>query len=185
MRLHTKDGIKGRVIDLDTGRPVRWVIWLDTDLGSLEHFTTDPATTPPPRERAIRFGRFRFDPGRVAGQVTETTTHVRRISQKRLPGWIFERHDCSQYGCHRQASWEVADLVRLPPAESIVTVPAIVAADGRTVLVPAKQSVKRYAQGTVVKTSYWCNQHYQRPHVVFPDGSRDPLEISGHCGRPQ
>lgn len=41
MRLHALQGIRGKVIDLDTGREVRKVIWLDIDRGELEAYQID------------------------------------------------------------------------------------------------------------------------------------------------
>ena len=41
MRLYATQGVRGKVIDLDTGREVRKVIWLDLDCGELEAYQTD------------------------------------------------------------------------------------------------------------------------------------------------
>jgi hypothetical protein len=42
MRLHAEQGFRGEVIDLDTGRTVPKVIWLDEELGELEAYQLGP-----------------------------------------------------------------------------------------------------------------------------------------------
>ncbi len=42
MRLHASQGMRGTVIDMDTGQPVAKVIWLDLDRGELEAYKVGP-----------------------------------------------------------------------------------------------------------------------------------------------
>ena len=41
MILHSQQGVRGKVIDLDTGQSVRKVIWLDQEKGELEAYKVD------------------------------------------------------------------------------------------------------------------------------------------------
>lgn len=68
MILNAADGIKGKVVDLDTGRVVRGVKLLNTDTGYLEAYHVD-ANGKPKRDAGGRLlptyqavGRFRFEP---------------------------------------------------------------------------------------------------------------------------
>lgn len=66
MILDPTKGIKGTVIDLDTGQPVRNVKYLNTETGYLEAYQTDPTGKVLRDANGFRFtvyqGRFKFIP---------------------------------------------------------------------------------------------------------------------------
>lgn len=190
MLLRAKDGLRGRFRHRGTGEFVRYVRWYDEETGEYEAFRRNPDTGC--REKYRGRAPLQFIPNPVATADATLTEAVpedesqyptRRVSARRLLKWLFEDRDCEHYGCIHKAEWRTADEVHLPPVEKLETIPPLLAADG-TVLVPARQKLRRFERGKVVRSHYWCHQHYQRPGLVYPDGSVDPQELPGHCGRP-
>lgn len=67
MILRAQDGVRGKVIDLDTGQLMRRLVWVDLDTGHFEAYQSNPdgsvkqdASGGKPTIRGI--GRFRFEP---------------------------------------------------------------------------------------------------------------------------
>lgn len=190
-----RGGWRGVLIDETTGQRIPNVRWVNTETGEYETAELQGGRVVVARRR----GRVRFIPGHVlqvkpAAPVPALAAprpasgaqmlQVRRLRGRRLLAWLLEEKDCQQYGCHRKAQWETADEVHLPPVEVMEAVPPLVAANG-DVLVPATSRIRLFEQAAVVRTHYWCHQHYQPPGIQWPDGSIDPQELPGSMGRPQ
>lgn len=126
MIVSAASGLRGLVIDLDAGRPVRWCRWADTDTGEYEAFRSDP-------DEARRLGqpvtpllyrgraRLRFvpavtvspprpsDPRDLAGSLEEARRRYCRPILA-LPG-----RGCEERLCNRLAEYEVSDEVEIEP----------------------------------------------------------------------
>lgn len=143
MRLHASQGMRGKVIDLDTGLPVPKVIWLDVDTGELEAFQLDAKgnTIPDLNGNLATFkakGRFKLIPKVVptATPLLGAPQCVKCSSKLTLPGEelcptckakdrgqkhkmqvteldVLTPHKCEK--CSLQANWAVADEVGVTP----------------------------------------------------------------------
>jgi hypothetical protein len=84
MLLHAESGFRGKVIDLDTGKPVPKVIWLDTERGELEAYKT---TSEGKYIRGLNGefitykarGNFRYIPSNSVDSSTNNTTRNRVV----------------------------------------------------------------------------------------------------------
>jgi hypothetical protein len=84
MLLHAESGFRGKVIDLDTGKPVPKVIWLDTERGELEAYKT---TSEGKYIRGLNGefitykarGNFRYIPSNSVDSSTNNTTRTRVV----------------------------------------------------------------------------------------------------------
>lgn len=191
MRITAKDGHRGVLVDLDTGRRIPHARWYDTETGEYE--TVQRGLDGVPVFTRGR-GRLKFIQGAILYHRAAATGEApipagspslargqRTGRGRRLPGWLLE-HDCEAYACIRKAQWVTADEIQLPPGEKTVVIPPIIAGNG-SILVPAKTVVRRYQRGKVLRRHYWCHQHYTCPGIQHPDGSIDPQEVQ--AGRPQ
>ncbi len=80
MRLDARSGYRGSVIDLETGQPVRKVIWVDCDLGLLEAYQVDSSGNIKKDSEGNYLtytakGRFKWVPGGPAGRGVSHTTN--------------------------------------------------------------------------------------------------------------
>lgn len=160
-----KRGLRGDIIDLDTGEKIRWAIWADTDSGKYERWLADPEVAeklglpPPPRKR----GRARLAfiprdllPIKPPEEIQEQARPVAVPRKGGTPILAIANRDCQHYACGRMATWKTADEQILSPEQ---------AADGTL-----------YERARLVGVSYWCDWHYRWPNVVHPDGSRDAIQ---------
>ena len=110
MRLDSRTGIRGLVFDLDTGQPIRWVRWADTETGEYEAFRSDPAAAKrlgTPLARLVYRGRARlkFVPTHPAaketapgsGRATTPQTTARPGKAERC--LVLSNRPCRHYGC--------------------------------------------------------------------------------------
>jgi hypothetical protein len=199
MILRAKDGLRGTFRHRLSGAVIHWMIEYNTVTGEYVAWKNDPdagcrrktkgkadLVFVPDREKMARVTLQEIQQqSRIQLPVEEVrcTTNPRRhrVSARRLDASLFEFHDCEHYGCIKYADWETADKEELPPERVVTMTKPIIAANG-LILVPGKEKVKYFKRGAVVNTHYWCNQHYQPPGLVYPDGSIDPIEIQR--GRP-
>jgi hypothetical protein len=157
MRIHAKDGARGTLTDLDSGRVVRFVRWYDIETGEVEFFLFDPEEA---KKRGVplrslirhRKGRFRFDPARIMPASRQIKgPPLDELRKEALKGEIFrpiillpgeEEIECCERGCHRPASWAVTDEQEVEP---------------QTV---DNQSFER---AVAVRSRAFCDWHYRPP----------------------
>lgn len=173
MILRAGDGLRGSLVDLDTGRPIPRAYWADTETGEYEAFRTGPdgrvlrdasgallthrgkgrlAFVPRPRPPADS------KPEDLLAADRETLRRFRRVTGPLLT----ER--CEHPGCTRLAGWAVTDEVPLAP----------VVRNGR-----------RFARAAVVGRRCYCSWHYRGPRELDARGElvREDDEAGG--ARPQ
>jgi hypothetical protein len=180
MLLHVRDGIRGTIIDCETGRRVPKPIWLDTETGTCEFYQVDAAgriktdaagnylTT-------LARGRFKFIPRAPTVPAVTPAPPVspppamraetrRRLRTSPLNTPLLCQR-CDHYACDRVAEWQTSDEVTLPPQ----------VAGGR-----------RYERGKVIEVRFWCDFHFEAPRLMDHTGREvvKVFEDAGGC-RPQ
>lgn len=189
MRLYAEQGLRGTVVDLDTGRRVPKVIWIDLDSMELEAFrVTDKGefVRSPDGSYATYTakGKFRLDPVtpraipkvKEGARCCEICKHpltlpgselcVRCNSAKRRNGRLAQAvppHDaltrCQHKGCARMADWVVADEVDISPL---------------------RKKGLWWSRGATVARRYYCHWHYSPPRLLDQDG--EPVGVLEDLG---
>lgn len=177
MRLYAKDGVRGKLIDLDTGKPVPKVVWFDTETGEFQAYQTgaDGQILRDAQGDYLVYlarGRLRFFPEdkpravRLPCPDPEPVTKPPRRTSKdeRLDAWMLGILPCSHYACTRTAEWAVSD--EEPAAPQIVDRMA-------------------YTQATIVNRRFFCAFHYKPPRLL--DHKGEVVEEFAEAGgvRPQ
>ncbi len=173
------DGIRGKLLDLDTGEVIPKVVWFNDQDGTFEAFKVDQ------RGEVLRGhdggavvwwgkGNLRFvqdaQPGKVLAprkpkSFPSEKAPRQKVRQKhrRLSVKLFNA-DCEHYACLRPAEYAVSDEMDLPP----------LVAGGR-----------RWARAKTLKVHYFCAFHYQPPRIL--DGRGEVMSEWEEAGgvRPQ
>lgn len=182
MRLDSRSGLRGLVIDLDTGRPVSLlVIWADIpedprQQGEYEAWRRDPdlarrngATVP--ELLALKYrgrARMQFVPAAPvfrpraseARDLTGSLAEARSRVDQRL---LVLAEECAEPRCHKLAEYRVCWEQLIEPHTD---------ADGR-----------KHERAVVTRVLSWCSAHYRQPVRTNLRGvqSEVPVEV----GRPQ
>ena len=199
MILDANNKIRGRVVDLDTGKDVRKVIRLNTDTGYIKAYKVD-ATGEIERDAAGDYiyyeaiGRFKFIPSDkpiVKGIVLGAAKCELCPSVMTLPGDTLcvacrakergqrnqmkcERIDGVELGrkcerCSQDACWAVGDEVAVTPAQSAIRIERR-GRRGRRVVVPAGVGTQQWVRGQMVGRRFYCSKHYQPPALLDSKG---------------
>jgi hypothetical protein len=166
------DGVKGRLLDLDTGKVIPHVIWFNDRDGTFEAHRVDdrgrPARDPKTGDWLIWWGqgRLRFILARDVVTPPKPKPPV-VVARARLEAALWHE-ECDRAGCGRRAEWQVSDEVDLPPVQRLVR--------GRLV---------QFARGKTVRTRHYCSKHYEPPRLL--DARGEVMETFEDAGgvRPQ
>jgi hypothetical protein len=172
MRLDSKSGVRGVLLNAETGQPIRWAKWAEipddpSQPGEFEAFREEPtaaaargipATAILYRGRCrLRFipaaPRFGTKPSAVRDLVGSLDEARRRVD-KRL---LILSDECDEPGCHRWADWQVAHEQLIEPE---------VDAQG-----------KRHERAVTVKIENWCAKHYRPPVQTNQRGVESEVEV--------
>ena len=164
MKLDAKaDGVRGVLVNADTGQPIWWARKADLATGEYEAFRADPdkAAAHGFKKRDLLYRgrcRLKFVPGNSARPQVPTILDANpKLPRRRRAMQVqaFEDRPCQHYACLRDAEWMVAVDEPLPP------------------LVIGGKS---FEVGTIAGVKWWCSWHYEWPELLYPDGSTDPIE---------
>jgi hypothetical protein len=186
MRLDCRDPAcpRGLFIDLATGRPLRWVVWVDLQddprlESEFEAFREEPnaALARGILPAALRYrgkARLRFvraapvfgpkpsDPRDLVGSLEEARRRfVRARPVLIIPG--LKVPECDERFCHRPAYWAVSDEQEVMPE---------VDAQGR-----------KCERAVTVRPRFYCDRHYRPPTFVNLRGVQSEVKIEE--ARPQ
>lgn len=187
MRLDARQGARGLLVRLDTGQPVRWVVWADVpespeQPGEFEAWRFHPDECKRryaggvPREQLVYRERCRLrfvpaaplfapkpsDPRDLIGSLEEGRRRFarpRRVARVTGTG----RPECDEPLCHRPADWSVSDEQEIEPERD---------ADG-----------KQYERAVTVRPRFYCHAHYANP--TFTDLRGVQSEVPEEIARPQ
>lgn len=146
MKLFAKDGIRGVVINLATGNPIRKVKWFDTVTGEYEAFRTGAD------------GKILFEDGFpvsylgksqlkfIPGKSVTPNGIVQPEPRRKLVIPQFCEKCCK---CARSATWAVSDEKQLEPR---------------------RVGSVFYEQAEHVGTRYYCSWHYEPPRLLDDRG---------------
>lgn len=197
MILHAQSGFRGQIIDLDTGRPVRKVIWFDTERCELEAYQIDAAGN------IIRDvngeyltyrarGRFRFKPD-SAKPLARTNVEIGaprclrcgnpltlpgsdlcafcNAKDKGYKGFKVERMTTPFLDCPCQSKG-CGMLAEWSVSDEVVATPEV---SGR----------RFWDRGALVGRRFYCSKHYVAPRLLDQKG--EVVEVFEEAGgvRPQ
>lgn len=184
MRLHAKD-VKGEVWDLDEGRRVYKVLWVDVDAGLLEAYHTRPdGSVDFSKPTYFAKGRFKFVPitraivkddrgaarcARCASTLTLPEDDLcprckaaDRGQRNRMVvepvGDLLVPRKCDK--CSRRAAYIVSDEVGV----SSVMVKDVYVVNGRRMVNPA------FTRAATVGRRWYCPWHYSPPRLLDAKG---------------
>lgn len=180
MRLDSRSGLRGLLINRDTRQPIRWVRWAEIPEdpeapGEFEAFLTEPQAY---RARGLPLSdilyrgraRLRFIPAAPrfgprptsARELYESLDDARRSLVRRLeppavliPG-VVPIHECEVATCHQPAWWLVSDEREIEPQRD---------AEGR-----------EHERAVTVAAHYFCDRHFRLPTVVSRRGVESEVE---------
>lgn len=202
MILHSKDGIRGFVIDEETGRRVLHVIWLDSDKGELEAYQTDERGDPvktittdgvPAYITYRARGRFRFCPlvqstGSISKALPEGANKCEKCpSVLTLPGDDL----CPQCRAKERGQRNKLEVERLTTpllahrcahygCGRLATWSVGDEVDVSPIAGPLPNASKLwdkakkavYARGATVGRRFYCDSHFEPPRLLDPRGER-------------
>lgn len=163
MIFRAKDGVRGKLIDLDTGKEIPKVIWFNDADGTFEAFRVDQSgevARAPDGAPLVWWGRGNLKFVQLLAARAVQAGALQSPKQKILPpARKRQKHehlrlplldaDCQHYACLRPAEYAVSDEVELPP----------LLARG-----------KRWARAKTVAVRYYCAFHYVPPRVLDDKG---------------
>lgn len=161
MILDAHSGLRGVFVDDASGRPVRWVVWYDTETTEYEAFRCDPevAAKLGVEPIALRYrgkARLRFIPATPAKRPSPTDPRDAAGSMqeaKRLwskPLLLLPGRECDEPHCHQLAGWRTAVERVIEP---------VVGVDGVA-----------YKRSIVLEIKNWCAKHYRWPQRISARG---------------
>jgi hypothetical protein len=171
VRIDAKSGLRGVLVEADTGRRIPFARKADLDTGEWEAWAATPDGKSVALPRRLLRGRCRLrfvasdavvippkasDPRDLAGSLEEAR---RRYAKPilALPG-----RGCEEPRCHRLAEWETAHERLIEPEAG---------ADGHA-----------YERAVTVEVHRWCSWHYRPPRVVNLRGIESEVQVTA---RPQ
>lgn len=176
MRVYAKDKVRGKLIDLNTNKPIARAIWFDTETGEYEAFRLDPHSPDGilridgvPQKYQNRT-RLHFVPAiKVEPVLKEEKPYQSKRKRKGavpigVNPLLEDFYPCQHYGCTRTANWLVGDEIELNP-----------------ILVNGTW----WSRGQTVEIRAYCAFHYEPPKLL--DHKGDVVKIFEDAGgvRPQ
>ena len=164
MIFRATDGIRGKLIDLDTGKVIPKVVWFDDSNGTFEAYRVDEqgeVRRDHEGEALVWWGRgnLKFVQEASQGVLLKPKRLVKDRTGGTRPKKVKQRHeklkfrlfdvDCGHCACLRPAEYAVSDEEDLPPSIS----------NGR-----------RWARAKTVKVRYFCAFHYEPPRILDAKG---------------
>lgn len=178
MIIHSKDRVRGTLIDLTSKKVIPKAIWFDDETGEYEAFRLDPsgkiATENGVPLRYKGKSKLRFVPSsntnqkfmeKVAPEKMQDTVNLgKRIVKREAILFPCAKMRCQHYGCDRIAAWSVSDEEHRPP----------IVINGRC-----------YEQAATLRERYYCSWHYVPPKLY--DAKGELIEVDNEAGgvRPQ
>jgi hypothetical protein len=177
MILDAKSGVRGVLVNADTGQPIRWARWANLATGEYEAFRLDPAQARmvgvPPRLLIYRgMANLRFieshvqlpsrpspAPADVPPEELTNRPLLKRTTERCLevPG-----RECDEPRCHALARWRVGHEQELPPVEG--------------------ENGRLFERAATVAENYYCDKHYRNPTFTTLRGVQREVEVAA---RPQ
>lgn len=183
MILDAKSGVRGVLVNRETGQIIRHVRWADIpenpeEMGEFEAFRVNPIFA---RERGIPLQsilyrgrcRLRFEPARTvdpkpAGRIAPSTPFA-EIKREVLKGGEVKATpivyvpgapliECHERYCHRPARWSVATERLVEPERG---------EDG-----------KLWERAVVVDVLCWCDAHFKNPLQISERGVESEIEVT-------
>lgn len=152
MIVNSKDGARGTLTDLATGRVIRWARWADLSTGEYEAFSEDPAAA---QRRGVHPAALLYRGRTKLGWTPAATLDAPRPPREHrcivVPGRM-----CDHPGCRKLAEYRTCDERMLEPED----------ANGR-----------KFERAVCVAVHKWCSWHYRPPMIVHPDNSSDPVDV--------
>ena len=166
MILDAKSGLRGILVNAETGQRIPFARWANTETGEWEALAATPDGKSILQPKRIVRGkcRLRFVPsaGFVAPRPTVPEDPPLAAGETKrvlaIPG-----RECEERFCHREAVWLTGDEEELEPQ---------IGTDGRG-----------YERGRVVRIHRYCNEHYRPPVHTSRRGVESEIEIT--TARPQ
>lgn len=173
MRLDSRSGARGVLLNAETGQRIRWVRWADIpedheQQGEYEAFSRDPEEA---KARGIPLAdiiyrgrcRLRFVPAAPRFTCTPTSERDlagsldearRRLVDQRL---LVLGLECDEPGCHRQAQYRVSDEQEIEPQRD---------AEGH-----------QFERAIAVRARCYCARHYRLPTLTSMRGVQAEVEV--------
>ncbi len=170
MVIDSKSGLRGMLVDADTGKPIRWAKWADLDSGEYTAFRINPKEARQrgiPLESILYSGKTRlrwvpaaprFRPSKPSD--AESLDEARQRLGIAIPP--VDGVECEEPGCHRLAEWSVAREQLIEPERM---------PDGTL----AERAV-------MIGRHQYCSRHYRNPVQVSLTGVESEVEATA---RPQ
>lgn len=157
MRLDAKSGLRGVLVNGDTGQPIRFARWADLDTGAYEAFAVGPDGQMAWPPRVVRGqARLTFIPAASAKpsacSATPPLSPTKAIRVLALPD-----RECEERGCHRLADWRVGHEQLVEPE---------IGPDG-----------KAYERGVITAVHYYCSWHYRAPLSTSQRGVESEVPV--------
>lgn len=167
MRIDSRtDGVRGLLVNMETGKPIRAAIWADLDTGEYEAFKVDEkgAIMRDNRRVPLKYtgkARLSFIPTQktsLTGLMKQASSQPKPQSAPRSTGKIKYEHiedfvllkiPCEHYGCIRIAEWLVSDEMETEPV---------------------LKDKKLYPTAKTVDMHAYCSWHFQPPRIVDEKG---------------
>lgn len=169
MILDSTTGVRGLLVNADTGQPIRWAIWADTETGYYEAFRSDPEIAKklgidPTLLRYRDKARLRFVPAAPVAtpRPTDPRDAAESMREAKLlwskPIVIMPGQECEERSCHRLAEYRTAVERVIEP---------VVHTDGKV-----------YKRSIVVEVKNWCPRHYRLPLRISQRGVESETEVT-------
>jgi hypothetical protein len=181
VRLYARQGFRGQIVDLDTGRTVPRVLWFDTDQGELEAFAVD-------EQGALRLdgqgnfltvrmkGRFRFVPRGAASsrkirlgapQCALCGSSLTLLGDDLCPG-------CRAAQRHQKHPMRVEPLPEFLLGQSCehsgCDRPAVWSVADEVEVTPQQSQGIFFQRGATVGRHFYCSHHWQPPRLLDERG---------------
>jgi hypothetical protein len=182
MILDAKSGVRGVLLDLTTGQPIKLCQWADTDTGEYRTLQMGPdgrALRGPNGKPVLKAnrGRIRFiptkplstDDGSAVGKsapLAELAREVLKGKPPKVTPLVFvpgtEHPECEERFCHRPAAWEVSREQEVEPERM--------------------DNGHLAERAVTTEVHRWCEWHYRPPRFVSLRGVESEVEVRA---RPQ
>ncbi len=179
MRLDSRSGVRGLLMNRDTRQPIRWVRWAEIpedpeQPGEFEAFHMNPEQAKAqgiPLTDIIYRGkaRLRFIPAapRIPGKPTSERDLAGSLDEARKslvnPKLLIPGEECEYPGCHRLSEWRVSDEQEIEPQAD---------AEG-----------KLGERAITTRVRCYCSKHYRLPTFKSRRGVENEVPIEE--ARPQ
>jgi hypothetical protein len=167
MILDAKSGLRGVLINEETGQRIPFARWADTETGEYEAFATTPDGQAMLQPAQVIRGR-----ARLRFVASSSFVYPAKPSQEADPELVQQHRgvpvlavagrECEERYCHRLATWKTAEEREIDPE---------VGSDGQS-----------YERAITTVVHYWCDWHYRNPLFTNRRGVTQEVEVRA---RPQ